>query len=37
MNDTVTLSEARRIIDAAERKAMEIGEKSNIAVVDAGG
>lgn len=37
MYDTVTLSDARRIIEAAEKKAMEIGEKSNIAVVDAGG
>lgn len=36
-SDTVTLSEARMIIEAAEKKAMEIGEKSNIAVVDIGG
>lgn len=34
---TITLNEARRIIEAAEKKAMDIGEKSNIAVVDVGG
>ena len=33
----VTLTEARRIITAAERKAEEIGQPMNIAVVDAGG
>ena len=33
----VTLAEARRIIDAAERKAEEIGQPMNIAVADAGG
>jgi uncharacterized protein GlcG (DUF336 family) len=33
----VTLAEARRIIDAAERKAVEIGQPMNIAVADAGG
>jgi uncharacterized protein GlcG (DUF336 family) len=33
----VTLSDARRIIEAAERKAEEIGQPMNIAVVDAGG
>lgn len=33
----VTLADARRIIDAAERKAAEIGQPMNIAVADAGG
>src|SRR5580698_5148007 len=33
----ITLAEARRIIEAAERKAHEIGQPMNIAVVDAGG
>ncbi|HTK37413.1 MAG TPA: heme-binding protein [Pyrinomonadaceae bacterium] len=33
----VTLAEARRIIEAAERKAEEIGQPMNIAVADAGG
>ena len=33
----ITLSDARRIIEAAERKAEEIGQSMNIAVVDAGG
>lgn len=33
----VTLQEARRVIDAAEKKAREIGQPMNIAVVDAGG
>jgi uncharacterized protein GlcG (DUF336 family) len=33
----VTLTDARRIITAAERKAEEIGQPMNIAVVDAGG
>ena len=33
----ITLADARRIIDAAERKAVEIGQPMNIAVVDAGG
>ena len=33
----VTLADARRIIAAAERKAEEIGQPMNIAVVDAGG
>jgi uncharacterized protein GlcG (DUF336 family) len=31
-----TLAEARRIIDAAEKKAIEIGQPMNIAVVDSG-
>src|SRR3978361_1976150 len=33
----VTLAEARRIIVAAEKKAEEIGQPMNIAVVDSGG
>jgi len=33
----ITLEDARRIIAAAERKAGEIGQPMNIAVVDAGG
>jgi uncharacterized protein GlcG (DUF336 family) len=33
----ITLADARRIIEAAERKAVEIGQPMNIAVVDAGG
>jgi uncharacterized protein GlcG (DUF336 family) len=33
----ITLADARRIIQAAERKAEEIGQPMNIAVVDAGG
>src|SRR5919107_1345330 len=33
----VTLADARRIIEAAERKAAEIGQPMNIAVADAGG
>src|SRR5215831_19064876 len=33
----VTLAEARRVIAAAEKKAAEIGQPMNIAVVDAGG
>ncbi|MDP9454731.1 MAG: cobalamin adenosyltransferase [Actinobacteria bacterium] len=35
--DTITLEEARRVIDAAARKAEEIGQPMDIAVVDAGG
>lgn len=34
---TVTLADARRVIAAAERKAEEIGQPMNIAVVDSGG
>lgn len=34
---TVTLADAKRIIAAAERKAEEIAQPMNIAVVDAGG
>src|SRR5258705_7913439 len=33
----ITLSDARKIIAAAERKAAEIGQPMNIAVADAGG
>ena len=33
----VTLEEARRVIEAAERKASEMGHPMNIAVVDEGG
>src|SRR3954469_5757903 len=33
----VTLNEARKIIEAAEKKATEIGQPMNIAVADAGG
>jgi uncharacterized protein GlcG (DUF336 family) len=33
----VTLADARRVIAAAEKKAEEIGQPMNIAVVDAGG
>ncbi len=33
----ITLADARRIIDAAEKKAEEIGQPMNIAVVDQGG
>lgn len=33
----ITLADARRVIEAAEAKAKEIGQPMNIAVVDAGG
>lgn len=33
----VTLSDARAVITAAEKKAQEIGQPMNVAVVDAGG
>src|SRR5690348_5014383 len=33
----VTLADARRVVAAAEKKAQEIGQPMNIAVVDAGG
>lgn len=36
MNGMVTLNDARRAIAAAEKKAAEIGQPMNIAVVDAG-
>jgi uncharacterized protein GlcG (DUF336 family) len=35
--DTLTLADARRLIAAAEKRAAEIGQPMNIAVVDAGG
>ncbi len=34
---TVSLADARRIIDAGEKKAGEVGQPMNIAVVDVGG
>ena len=37
IRDTITLEEARRVIEAAERKAGEIGQPMDIAVCDAGG
>lgn len=33
---TLTLVDARRVIDAAEARAIEIGQPQNIAVVDEG-
>ncbi len=33
----VTLKDAKKVIEAAEKKAMEIGQPMNIAVSDAGG
>lgn len=33
----ITLNDARRIIDAAEKKAAEVGQPMNIAVADTGG
>src|SRR6188474_3091999 len=33
----ITLADARRMIEAAERKSTEIGQPMNIAVVDSGG
>jgi uncharacterized protein GlcG (DUF336 family) len=33
----ITLNDARRVITAAEKKAIEIGQPMNIAVADAGG
>jgi len=35
--ETITLEEARRAIEAAARKAEELGQPEDIAVVDAGG
>ncbi len=37
METMITLADARRLIAAAEKKAEEIGQPMNIAVVDAGG
>ncbi|HLU98004.1 MAG TPA: heme-binding protein, partial [Thermobifida alba] len=34
---SVTLAQARRVIEAGEAKAAEIGQPMNIAVADAGG
>jgi uncharacterized protein GlcG (DUF336 family) len=34
---TITLADARRVIEAAERKAADIKQPMNVAVVDAGG
>jgi len=33
----ITLNDARRVIDAAEKKAQEIGQPMNIAIADTGG
>ncbi|OIQ89467.1 hypothetical protein GALL_286470 [mine drainage metagenome] len=37
INDSLTLQDARRVIDAAMTRAVEIGQPQDIAVVDAGG
>lgn len=37
IRDSLTLEDARRVIAAAEAKAIEIGQPQDIAVVDAGG
>jgi uncharacterized protein GlcG (DUF336 family) len=37
MSGTITLADARAVIAAAEKRAEEIGQPQNIAVVDAGG
>lgn len=37
INDSLTLQDARRVIDAAMARAVEIGQPQDIAVVDAGG
>jgi len=37
MDHMVTLDDARRVIEAAEKKAKEIGQPMNIAVADQGG
>jgi uncharacterized protein GlcG (DUF336 family) len=36
-NDTITLEDARRVITGAEKRAADIGQPQNIAVVDSGG
>ena len=36
-NDTISLDDARRVIGGAEKRAEEIGQPQNIAVVDSGG
>ena len=35
--ESITLEDSRRVIDAAERKAQDIGQPMDIAVADAGG
>ncbi|MBL1287613.1 heme-binding protein [Streptomyces sp. NPDC057067] len=35
--ESISLRDARRVIDAGEKRAQELGQPSNIAVVDAGG
>ena len=37
MSDTITLADARAVIAVAEKRAEEIGQPQNIAVVDEGG
>jgi uncharacterized protein GlcG (DUF336 family) len=37
MSDTITLADARTVIAAAEKRAEELGQPQNIAVVDDGG
>lgn len=37
ITDTITLAEAKRVIEAAERRAEEIGQPMDVAVCDAGG
>ena len=37
LQGTVSLDDARRVMDAGEERAREIGQPQNIAVVDAGG
>ncbi len=37
MTDEITLSDARAVIAAAEKKAQEIGQPMNIAIADSGG
>jgi uncharacterized protein GlcG (DUF336 family) len=37
VSDTITLDEARRVVAGAEKRATEIGQPQNIAVVDGGG
>jgi uncharacterized protein GlcG (DUF336 family) len=36
-NESLTLADARKLIDAGEKKAKELGIPYNLAVVDAGG
>ena len=37
VKESISLEDAKRVIEAAERKAQEIGQPMDIAVVDAGG